>query len=371
MTVDVVDACVGLLRRTVFRPARPAPAGLVVRLAVGLATAGMLVYAGQKVYMAVRGEIGMPGSPAPDSVQAQFTDAAFAQAVNASLGVVAALVASATVMRWGSRIPRWMLLCALALAFVMQSLGAAITVRRAGLGPAHLGGGAVLDVLWGGSQLAAWLVLTVSYFARTRRTGIRPTNGSAPAATSRVRPAAAYGAFACSLAYGAMKLDWAWGGEFLMRQTPLPRAAGEDLLRHASGAVVQHWASVALALVGMAAALHLSGRFRPHGKVRRGALLMGAWAGCALMVLRAVGALGYGFVNDLRVLTDPALVPPAFADLARSHALWDLVLWSPYWLLFGVCWGVAALRYRRRAAAGGNSAAVEARYPQEASSGTA
>ncbi|MEE4418098.1 DUF3995 domain-containing protein [Streptomyces bugieae] len=159
--------------------------------------------------------------------------------------------------------------------------------------------------------------------------------------------AAAHIAFWCACAYGAMKLEWALGGELLMRQTPLPRGVRDDLLNAAPGAVAGSWASVALALVGMAAALHLSGRFGPHGRFRRGLLLAGSWAGCAFMVVRALGLLGYGFAGDLRVLAGWASVPPDDAGLAHLQAQWDLLLWSPYWLLFGTCWGIAARRYRR------------------------
>ncbi|MFE0191068.1 DUF3995 domain-containing protein [Streptomyces sp. NPDC058989] len=163
----------------------------------------------------------------------------------------------------------------------------------------------------------------------------------------RGRRTAAGVAFGCAFAYGAMKLDWALGGTFLMRQTPLPRAARDDLLNRTADAVLGHWTAVALAVVGMAAALHLSGRFRPHGRIRRGVLLAGSWAGCLFMVSRAIGLLGYGFCHDLRLLTGAVSVPPPAADLARYEAGWDLLLWSPYWLVFGICWGLAARHYRR------------------------
>ncbi|GHG81120.1 DUF3995 domain-containing protein [Streptomyces griseocarneus] len=157
-------------------------------------------------------------------------------------------------------------------------------------------------------------------------------------------------AFVCAFLYGAMKLDWALGGEFLIRQAPVPAAALDDLLARTPGAVAGHWASVALALVGMGAALHLSGRFGPHGRFRRAALLAGSWAGCAFMVARAAGLVGYGFAGDVRVLAGWGAIPPAYEDLVRDQVFWDLVLWSPYWLLFGTCWGVAAWRYRRATA---------------------
>ncbi|MFG2981789.1 hypothetical protein ACGFYQ_11120 [Streptomyces sp. NPDC048258] len=155
-------------RRTLFAPARPAPAGRFVWLAAGLAVAFMLVYSGIKVYMAARGEIGMPGHPAPESVQARFEHPALAQAGNAFLGAVAAAVAAATVTRWGALIPRWMVLGALAVALVMQALGAVITLRREGLDPVSGGWGIVADGVAPAAQLAAWGVVGVSYFLRTR-----------------------------------------------------------------------------------------------------------------------------------------------------------------------------------------------------------
>ncbi|MEV7519201.1 hypothetical protein [Streptomyces sp. NPDC091371] len=304
------------------------PAGRGVRVAAWVAGGGMLVYAGLKVYMALRGQIGMPGSPAPPEVQARFEHPALAQAGNAVLGAGAAVVVWAAVARWGARIPRWALLGALALAVAMQLAGAVATVARAG------GGASPLDWALSGVQLAAWGVVTVSYAARTRSPG-------------RGRPWAAYGAFGCALAYGLLKLDWALGGAFLARQTPLPPALREELLARDGVMVAGHWLSVALALLGMAAALHLAGRFGPHGRLRRGAVLAGAWAGCAFMLARATGLLGYGFAGDLRVLSGRASVPAQYADLAREQAWWDLLLWSPYWLLFGLYWGLAARRYRR------------------------
>ncbi|MFE6835040.1 hypothetical protein ACFVFI_09405 [Streptomyces sp. NPDC057705] len=169
-------------------------------------------------------------------------------------------------------------------------------------------------------------------------------------AADRTGAHAARTAFWCSFAYGAMKLDWALGGAVLARQTPLPPTARAQLLDRAGNTVTEHWLSVALAVVGMAAALHLRGRFGPHGGVRRAVLLTGAWAGCAFMVARAVGLLGYGFTGDLWLLAGRASVPPAHLDLARTLACWDLLLWSPYWLLFGLSWGLAARQYARRPA---------------------
>ncbi|BDM69561.1 hypothetical protein HEK616_30480 [Streptomyces nigrescens] len=167
MRVDAITR-IAEVRRTLLRPARPAPAGIRVRVAVWLTVACSLVYVGQKVYMAARGEVGMPGHPAPAPVQAQFAHPGWAQAGNASLGLLAALVAWATTARWAARIPRWALLCALAPTVVLQSLGAAITIQRADLDLAHLGWGPVDEVVMGSVGIAAWIVVAVSYVLRSR-----------------------------------------------------------------------------------------------------------------------------------------------------------------------------------------------------------
>ncbi|MFE1771519.1 hypothetical protein [Streptomyces sp. NPDC059008] len=173
-----LDMCGGLFRRKLLRPARPVPAGLFVRLAACVAVAEMLVYTAQKVYMAMRGETGMPGHPAPAAVQAQFAHAGLAQAGNAALGVLAALVALASVTRWGARIPRWALCCALALALVMLSLGAVATIGRTDFAWDRLGRGGVLGCVREGAQFGAWLVVTVSYGLRTRPHRDRPATGA-------------------------------------------------------------------------------------------------------------------------------------------------------------------------------------------------
>ncbi|GHG81114.1 hypothetical protein [Streptomyces griseocarneus] len=176
---------VALIRRTLLRPARPVPARLRVRLAAWVSVAGSLVYVGEKMYMAAHGQIGMPGHPAPASVQAQFEHPGLAQAGNASLGIVAALVAWATVARWGGRIPRWMLMSALTLTAVTQSLGAVVTVWRADFGSVGPGWRAVYETVSGSAGLLAWAVVAVSYWLRTR-TCARSRTGAPHAGPARL-----------------------------------------------------------------------------------------------------------------------------------------------------------------------------------------
>ncbi|MGI5350036.1 hypothetical protein ACQEU8_17900 [Streptomyces sp. CA-250714] len=167
MSLDVT-ASVAPIRHKLLRPARPAPAGPLVRLAAWLTVAGSLAYVGQKLYMASRGEVGMPGHPASAQVQAQFEHPGLAQAGNATLGLVAALVAWATIAAWGARVPRWALLCALFPAAVTESLGAALIVQRAALDLEHLDWYPCYETLSGSIAIASWLTVALSYTLRSR-----------------------------------------------------------------------------------------------------------------------------------------------------------------------------------------------------------
>jgi Protein of unknown function (DUF3995) len=151
---------------------------------------------------------------------------------------------------------------------------------------------------------------------------------------------ARYMVIACAGAYGAMKLWWLLGGDLLKAQTPLPQDAQQDLLTDRGAlTTASHGITALLAAAAVLVALGLdTGRVGPRVErvLRIGAVLAGV-----LMVVRALGGFGFGFVGDALVLGDVVSVddPPRYADhLAR----WDLFFWSPYWLLFGVAWGVLA-----------------------------
>lgn len=168
----------------------------------------------------------------------------------------------------------------------------------------------------------------------------RPTQpGALPAATWAVVAGATY---------GALKLWWALGGDLLKAQSPLPREAQQALLADDSAtAVASHWVTVLLAAVGVIVAWSIgSGR---TGERIGGLLRAGAWTVGGLMVVRAVGGFGFGFVGDASVLLDVRSVDnPRYAE---QVAFWDLFLWSPYWLLFGLAWVALA----RAAGAAGTS----------------
>jgi hypothetical protein len=164
-----------------------------------------------------------------------------------------------------------------------------------------------------------------------------------------VRRWAAHATCAWTLAgYGTLKLYWALGGTALTSSAPLPRSAREDLVARTSSAVAGHWISVGLVVFGATAAL---ATVRPWARVLpRRLLTVPMWIIGALMVLRACGALGFGFVGDAMVLTRNVHVDPADAETARRLARADLLLWSPYFLVWGLLWGATAWATPRRSA---------------------
>ena len=151
----------------------------------------------------------------------------------------------------------------------------------------------------------------------------------------RSRPWPAYGASACTLAYGGLKLYWALGGLALIAESPLPPEAIADLLARTPGAVRGHWIGVALSAAGIVAAFATVsgwGRVFPRWLV-----LVGTWSLATLMVIRAVGQIIGGIQ---RLGLDP---PPA----ARHTITWDLALWSPFFLVWGLLWAAVAWQYAR------------------------
>jgi Protein of unknown function (DUF3995) len=156
--------------------------------------------------------------------------------------------------------------------------------------------------------------------------------------------AARYVVIACAGAYGVMKLWWLLGGDLLKAQTPLPRNAQEDLLAGGALTTASHGVTVLLAAAAVLVAWSLgtgrAGR-RVERLLRIGAVLVGV-----LMIVRAVGGFGFGFVGDALVLAGVISVDdPRYAD---HVARWDLFLWSPFWLLFGVAWVSLAVATRSR-----------------------
>jgi hypothetical protein len=156
---------------------------------------------------------------------------------------------------------------------------------------------------------------------------------------------AAYGAAACAAAYGSMKLAQALGAKALADKDPLPPELRERLLARDPLFVASHWVLAAAAVMGVVVALAV---VRPWGAaVPRRLLLVIAWVLGTFMLARAVGVLGFGFAGDALLLTGIHPPPVGHAALVRDLARWDLLLWSPFFLTWGVCWTATGWRLAR------------------------
>ncbi|HUR09602.1 MAG TPA: DUF3995 domain-containing protein [Nonomuraea sp.] len=158
----------------------------------------------------------------------------------------------------------------------------------------------------------------------------------------------AYGAAVCAAAYGSTKLAQALGANALADKDPLPPQLRERLLARDPLFVASHWLLAGAAVVGVIVAL---ATVRPWGaRVPRWLLRTIAWTLGVFMIARSIGVLGFGFVGDARLLAEVHPAPVEHAALARTLARWDLLLWSPFFLLWGVCWATAGWRLGLRAA---------------------
>ncbi|WP_282105823.1 MULTISPECIES: DUF3995 domain-containing protein [unclassified Crossiella] len=268
------------------------------RWAVFVVAAQMLFYAGEKVYMAAVGQVGLPGMVAPDSVQAQYSQTWLLQLGNAGLGVVAAGIVLATLRRWGP-VARWVLLGALVVTLGAMAAGVVLlSVRGVWTGWVQL---PLVVLVW------PWLVwrLVTRYW--------RP-----------VLPGAAWVALVCALAYGGMKVAWAFGSEVLMAETPLTGADRELLL---GDGPVAFWVHVLTAVIAAAGALVILGLATSWRDRLPAWLLLGpAWVGIVFLLVRGVTGVSGALVT---------LFGAASAE-ARWYAGWDLGLWAPLWLVLGV-----------------------------------
>ncbi|MFD7155546.1 DUF3995 domain-containing protein [Kribbella sp. NPDC059898] len=148
----------------------------------------------------------------------------------------------------------------------------------------------------------------------------------------------AYGAAACCAAYGSMKLAQALGATALADKDPLPPELRERLLARDPVFVASHWILACAAVVGVVVALSTVRRW---GSVApRPLQLLITWPLGIVMIARAVGMVGFGFVGDVSVLTGARPVSALETELAR----WDLFLWSPFFLIWGICWTTTAVR---------------------------
>jgi hypothetical protein len=144
-----------------------------------------------------------------------------------------------------------------------------------------------------------------------------------------------YGTCALTAAYGLMKLAQALGASVLVGTDPMRPDLRARLLARDPLFVASHWILFTAALVGVLLAL---ATLRPWVRLPRRLLLTAATAIGAFMVIRSFAPVGFGFIGDTLTLTGVRPPPARYADLSRYLARWDLALWSPYFLVWGLGW---------------------------------
>ena len=147
----------------------------------------------------------------------------------------------------------------------------------------------------------------------------------------------AYGAAGITASYGMLKAYWVFGGTALWSIAPLPQSMIEKARSHTAPGwfVIADAATVVLAVAGVLFAL---ATVRPRRWLPVCLVRYSLWPLAALMVLRAVSAT----LSDVQQLATGA---------STRTTLWDLVLWSPLFLIWGLLWAATALTYARRAKA--------------------
>lgn len=147
----------------------------------------------------------------------------------------------------------------------------------------------------------------------------------------------AYGAAGITAAYGLLKAYWVLGGTALWSIAPLP----EEMIDKARSHTAPTWfevadaVSVLLAVAGVAFAV---ATLRPRRWLPLPLVRWSLWPLATFMVLRAL----------LSIPGDALQLASGETGALTHTALWDLTLWSPLFLCWGVLWAATALTYARR-----------------------
>jgi hypothetical protein len=152
----------------------------------------------------------------------------------------------------------------------------------------------------------------------------------------------AYGAAGITAAYGVLKAYWVFGGSGLWSIAPLSPEMIDKVRSHTAPTwfLVADAVSVVLAVVGVVFAL---ATVRPRRWLPVGLVRWTLWPLATFMVvLRAM----------LSILGDVHQIAFGGSGPLTHTALWDVALWSPLFLVWGLLWGATALTYARRARGG-------------------
>ena len=156
----------------------------------------------------------------------------------------------------------------------------------------------------------------------------------------------AYCAAGVTAAYGLLKAYWVFGGTGLWSIAPLSQEMIDKVQSHTAPTwfVVADAVSVMLAAAGVLFALATvrTRRWLPVWLVR-----WSLWPLATLMVLRGL----LGIIGDVQQIASGASGP------LTHTALWDLALWAPLFLIWGLLWAATALTYAHRTRAVGKRAA--------------
>jgi len=150
----------------------------------------------------------------------------------------------------------------------------------------------------------------------------------------------AYCAAGITVAYGLLKAYWVFGGSALWSIAPLSQEMIDKVQSHSAPTwfVVADAASVVLAVAGVLFAL---ATVRPRRWLPVWLVRWSLWPLATFMVLRSI----LGIIGDLQQLASGA------SGSLTHTALWDLALWAPLFLIWGLLWAATASTHTRRAGA--------------------
>jgi hypothetical protein len=138
--------------------------------------------------------------------------------------------------------------------------------------------------------------------------------------------------------YGLLKAYWVFGGTGLWSIAPLSPEIIDKVRSHTAPTwfVVADAVSMVLAVAGVLFAL---ATVRPRRWLPVRLVRWSLWPLATFMVLRAM----LGIIGDVQQIASGE-------SGALTHtALWDLTLWAPLFLIWGLLWAATALTYASRA----------------------
>jgi hypothetical protein len=148
----------------------------------------------------------------------------------------------------------------------------------------------------------------------------------------------AYCAAAITAAYGSLKAYWVFGGDALWSIAPL----SQEMIDKIRSGEAPTWFLIADAVslvLAVAGVLFALATVRPRRWLPVWLVRWTLWPLATMMVLRAMLSI----IGDVQQIASGASGP------VTHTALWDLALWSPLFLIWGLLWAATALTYTRRA----------------------